>query len=191
MKRLTGVLLIAVVMVGGYFLLQFGYQTYMKVAYPVKYEEYITKYAKQYEVDPLLVLSVIRTESNFYEKAVSSADARGLMQLRPDTFEWAKSKAKSEESPSVEELFDPEVNIHYGIVTLKTLLDEFEHTDVALCAYHAGRGNVKKWLQKPDYSDDGKTLKQIPYNDTESYVRKIKETIKIYRKLYETEDSAT
>jgi len=183
-RRLTGIILIAAVGVAGVFLIWFGYRTYLKMAYPMRYQEYITRYAEEYQVNPLLIRAVIRTESSFYERAVSSENARGLMQLKPETFEWAMTKVKIEQSYTQEDLFDPEINIRFGTVTLKTLIDEFEDTDIALCAYHAGWGNVKSWLNNPKYSDDGKMLNEIPVDSTRSYVGKVREAMETYQRIY-------
>ena len=64
------------------------------------------------------------------------------------------------------------------------LMEKYESEELALAAYHAGTGNVDKWLKDSEYSDDGKTLKDIPFPSTKKYVTKVIETKKIYQKLY-------
>ena len=125
---------------------------------------------------------VIECESGYDERAVSYADARGLMQLTPDTFRWLQSKRG--ESLSEEMLFDAETNIKYGCYFYGILFGKYKDEATAIAAYHAGMGNVSKWLKDERYSDDGKTLSDIPFKNTEKYVNKVMKTRNIYSKLY-------
>ena len=67
-----------------------------------------------------------------------------------------------------------------GCYYLKYLFDRFKNVNVVLCAYNAGEGNVRKWLKNKEYSLDGKTIKSIPFNETDKYVKKINKTYKKY-----------
>ena len=140
-------------------------------------------YRKEIEAgscDPLLTIAVIRAESGFRANAVSGAGAVGLMQLMPETAEYVRAMhgyAKGE-------LTDPAYNILLGSAYLSYLLGKYRDIDTALAAYNAGEGNVFLWLKNSDYSDDGITLKAIPFPETAGYVEKINETFKIYKKLY-------
>lgn len=149
---------------------------------PTRYESIVLKYSAQYDVPAALVFSVIRTESDFDPEAVSSAGAMGLMQITPETFDWLQTKT-GENLPE-ERLFDPEISIRYGTYFLSILLREFENIDTAAAAYNAGMNAVIKWLRDPAYSDDGKTLKEIPYKETAYYVVKVNRALKDYRELY-------
>ena len=135
-----------------------------------------------YNVPPALIFSVINTESSFNKDAVSSAGARGLMQITPETFEWLQTKTG--ESLDNDKLFDPEVSIKYGTFFLSILLERFEVVDTAVAAYNAGMNAVSDWLKDPRYSDDGKNLKEIPYSETSYYVVKINRSLESYQKLY-------
>ena len=84
-------------------------------------------------------------------------------------------------------LFEPEANIQCGAFILRLLIDEFGTVDNALAAYHAGWGNVKKWLADEEHSSDGVNLSSIPFGDTARYVKKVNETSRIYRELYQFE----
>ncbi len=148
----------------------------MHYLYPLEYEDLVTQYAEEQNLDVSLVYAVIRCESGFEKKAVSDADAKGLMQLTDDTFYWVQSKTK--ESLPPERLFDPEINIRYGTLLLRLHLDEFQDVSLALAAYHAGRGAVNQWLD----DDSGEPI--IQYEDTRNYVSKVLETQKIYETLY-------
>jgi len=160
--------------------------------YPLKYTEYVEKYAEEYQVDPSFIYAVIHSESRFDPKAVSSVGASGLMQLMPDTFDWIKSRLKDDRVLSYEkDVFDPQINIQYGTYMLSMLLDEFQDRDVAVMAYHAGRGNVSKWLKNEKYSADGKTIHTIPYRDTATYVSHVNSAYWVYTKLYKNESGYT
>lgn len=154
----------------------------MKLLYPQKYEEYVEKYSAEYGIDPDLLFAVIKTESSFNPNAVSNADAVGLTQITPETFEWIKWKLGETDEDIT--LNDPETSVKYGAFFLSFLLNEFESSDVALAAYHAGRGRVNGWLKDESLSPDGKTLSQIPVAETAHYVKKVNKALNVYKKLY-------
>lgn len=157
-----------------------GYDVGKQVNYPVAYGDYIAKYAEKYELDPYLVMAVIKVESNFVPEARSSY-AAGLMQLTKETAEW---NAKTMKLGSCDYL-DPETNIMMGCHYLRHLIDEYENIDTALAAYNGGMGNISKWLADDDYSDDGVTLKYIPFKETREYVSKVNDNWENYKKLYQ------
>ncbi len=163
--------------------LRAGYTRYMRSAYPVEYEEYVEAYAAEYGLPPSLLYAVIRTESDFNPEAVSSAGAVGLMQLTEDTFSWAQYRCGVEELPQ-EQRFDPETSIHYGSCVLALLEEMYGVRETALAAYNAGMGNVNRWLTDEAYSDDGRTLKEIPYPETRHYVEKVLKAQEMYQRLY-------
>jgi soluble lytic murein transglycosylase len=155
-----------------------------KIFYPIKYEDQIVKYSQRYNINPCLVAAVIRTESNFNEKAVSHRDAKGLMQIMPETALWIAENMKLK-GFRVETLFDTEVNIAMGCWYIDNLNSEFNgDIDLVLAAYNGGRGNVQKWLKNKDYSSDGKNLNSIPFEETDKYVKKVNTNYNIYLKLY-------
>lgn len=158
-----------------------GFDWYQKTAYPREYSQYVEKYAREYQVDEDLIYAVIKTESGFDPKAVSVNDAKGLMQITKDTFDWISGKLGYKDKQH-DDLFDPETGIEYGTFFLSYLLNEFQEPEVALAAYHAGRGITNKWLQDPEYSPDGRVLEKIPYQDTAHYVKKAMKHYEIYQK---------
>lgn len=144
-----------------------------------EYDVIIEKYAAINELDPDLVRAVISVESNFNSKAVSGKKAKGLMQMTDETEAWCAWKNNLDSNPS--KLFDPEYNISMGCYYLSYLVDSFVSYEVALAAYNAGPGNVKNWLNNPEYSVDGKTLHNIPFPETEAYVRNVMHRYEIYK----------
>lgn len=159
-------------------------ERFLKYNYPLKYTPYVDEYAQTNGLNKSLVYAVIRTESNFNPKAVSNIGALGLMQLTPDTFEWAQTKTNENESLSTDSLYDPQMNVHYGTVVLSSLLNEFGREDTALAAYHAGRTKVKSWLTDAQYSHDGKSLYHIPFADTRAYVKRVLASKASYQEIY-------
>ena len=155
-----------------------------RLLYPRKYSRQVEQWAAEYELDPLLVYAFIRTESGFDPAATSSVEARGLMQMTEDAFEWVQYRMGDQSGVTYADIFDPEVAIKYGTYMLHLLLTETGDEMLAICSYHAGMGNVSAWLEQENYSKDGKTLDKIPYSDTEWYYNKVSEAKEIYRELY-------
>lgn len=160
-----------------------GYNRYIESTYPLKYQNYVEKYAAENHLDKYLVYAVIRTESGFDPSAESNVGARGLMQIMEDTFDWIKYKSDDEEAVYYD-MYDAETNIRYGCMLLGYLMEEFGNVEVVAAAYHAGRGNVTGWLADRKYSKDGVHLDEIPISDTAHYVDKIKKAIDKYVKMY-------
>ena len=140
-------------------------------------------FARDFNVPPGLVLAVIRTESDFCADAVSTAGAKGLMQLLPDTFAFVRDE-KLHEALEDNAIFDPAVNIRYGTYYLSYLFARFESWPTVLAAYNAGESRVAEWLDSSAYSKDGKTLFAIPFPETERYVERAMEHYRDYNEKY-------
>lgn len=158
----------------------------MKKIYPKKYSEHVENYSNEYNVDPLLVYAVIKVESNFNNNVVSKSNAKGLMQLMDSTATEISGNITDEESFESNKLFDAETNIKIGVKYLSELLEKYQgNTYVALAAYNAGIGNVDSWIEQGVIKADGSDIENIPYKETNTYVRKIIRDYEIYKKLYE------
>ena len=166
-------------------LLRVGYRHYMRTMYPMAYTELVEACAAEYGFDPSLVYALIRTESDFNPDACSSADARGLMQMTDETFEWAQRRAGRTDLLSADQLYDPEISIRYGVYALSLMREKYTHIPTLLAAYNAGMGQVGQWLKESRYSDDGATLKEIPYKETRDYIDKVLDAQEMYRELYD------
>lgn len=154
--------------------------------YPRRYSEIVAREAEEFGLPEGLVYAVIRTESGFDPRACSRAEAKGLMQLTQQTFEWM-AKEHPPENRGLD-LYDVDDNVHCGCALLRRLLDHYGEPEVALAAYNAGIGNVDRWLEDPEHSEDGKTLKKIPFPETAAYVKKVAKSWRVYEKLYFSPD---
>jgi soluble lytic murein transglycosylase len=140
--------------------------------YPRPYDAEVNAAAQAAQLTPEMVYAVMRQESLYRVDAVSSAGARGLMQLQPSTAQRAARYSKRA-TPSVEDLFVPSVNTSLGAARLRMLLDQFEgQTPLALAGYNAGANAVMRWLpQQPVDADIW--IENIPYNETRGYVQRV------------------
>lgn len=155
----------------------------IKKIYPQKYNVYVEKYALEYGVDRMLVYAIIKAESNFKPNIKSNSNAIGLMQLLEDTAGETANKIGIEYTDGC--LYDPETNIRLGIKYFSDLLKEYDNNYMlALTAYNAGTGNLKKWIEQGIIKPDGSNIEDIPYKETNNYVRKIVRDYNIYKDLY-------
>lgn len=154
----------------------------LKKFYIKEYEEYVEKYSDEFEIDSDLIFAMIKAESNFNKEAVSNKEAKGLMQLMYTT---ATDIAKSLDLEIDEEkVLDPEYNIMLGTKYISMLFSKYQNTGLALAAYNAGSGNVDKWIEEGTISADGENIENIPYKETNNYVRKILRDYEIYKEIY-------
>lgn len=154
----------------------------LRQLYPLKFAETVEREAQEFQLPQELVFAVIRAESGFDPKACSRADAKGLMQLTEPTFYWMAEEYPPENGGR--DVYDINDNVHCGCALLRRLLDHYGDAAVALAAYNAGIGNVDRWLEEREHSEDGKTLKKIPYPETAAYVKKVERNWGVYRELY-------
>ena len=158
----------------------------LKIIYPKTFKEYVSIYSEEYNIDENLIYALMKAESNFKSKAVSNRGAIGVMQLMEETALDVAKKAKIDidENNLKQELLKPEVNIKIGTIYIKTLLDQYQNVEVALAAYNAGIGTVNTWIEEGIIKKDGRDIENIPYKETNQYVRKILRDYKIYEYLY-------
>jgi len=155
-----------------------------KNIFPLEHKERIIGESQKYDIDPYLVMAVIRTESNFNELAESHAGAVGLMQIMEGTGAViAENLGKDNYSKDL--LKNADINIEFGTWYINWLLDKYDNDlKNALAAYNAGFNNVDKWLEDKNYSADGKTLNSMPYKETENFVNRVMLYRSIYNILY-------
>lgn len=182
-RVITELFVLSIAIVLAMWMARIGLSAYYQRAYPVRYETLIDAACEEKGLDRALVYAVVRTESHFNPEAVSHVGARGLMQIMPDAFDWVRMRQGKTGEPE-KGLFDPETNIDIGTEMLKMFLDEFDSVENVLCAYHAGRGSLMEWLKNEEYSPDGVSVSSIPFADTKAYVKKVTDTMEVYRKIY-------
>lgn len=189
-KWLIRLLVLAALAAAGIFLLRIGLHRLDLARYPLKYTQAVEQYAAENGLDPLLLYTVIRTESGFDPTATSGVGARGLMQITEETFNWIKSKIARDEAVAFDDLFDPAVNIRFGSYYFATCLARYEgDVATAAAAYHSGWGTVDKLLAKADYSENGQVLHTFPYEQMGLYVRKINRSYAKYQALYSNKEN--
>lgn len=158
------------------FLTVFGVNCCFGFLFPTKFEEEVTAACEKFGMDKAVVFSVINIESHFNADAVSKKGAVGLMQILPSTAEELAVSAGLEEF----DLKAPKDNILLGTCYLSQLSKKFDCLETALCAYNAGPANVTTWLKEEEKSEDGKTLKSIPFAETRGYIKKFRRNFKYY-----------
>jgi soluble lytic murein transglycosylase len=143
-----------------------------EILYPLAYWQTVSEVSDALQLDPLLLLSVIREESRFQSDALSPAGAIGLMQLMPQT---AKRAALHEriEINGRESISVVENNIRLGSRYLSQLVEEFGSVPASLAAYNAGEQRVRQWREAGNFASDDEFVEDIPYQETRDYVKRI------------------
>ena len=145
-----------------------------RLVYPLNYYKEVDKYAD----NPELMMSIIREESFFNPNAQSSVGARGLMQIMPAT-------AKGFAGVDAEDLFKPELNIKIGTSYYSSLRSMLNGDDIsAVASYNGGIGSINKWLKRFGNADIDEFVEQIPYVETQNYVKKVFRTYWNYLRVY-------
>ena len=177
------IILILIIIIISLILILLNINNILKLVYRQDYSEYVEKYAKENNIDSLLVYAIIKAESNFDDDAVSNKGAMGLMQLMDET---AKEVATNElmEYNSEETLYNPEKNIQIGVKYFADLKEIFGNDAISIAAYNAGMGTVNSWIEEGIIKADGSDIENIPYKETNMYVRKILRDYNMYQRLY-------
>ncbi|HHW62210.1 MAG TPA: lytic transglycosylase domain-containing protein [Syntrophomonadaceae bacterium] len=163
----------------------FIFPRWISFFYPLPHQELVFTTASEEDVDPYLVFAIIRVESKYQTGAESPKGAKGLMQIMPETAEWI-AEQKGIDDFQAQNLHDPEVNIQFGCWYLRSLQEEFGGNETTMiAAYNAGRGRVKEWIRSGLWDGREETIENIPYNETEEYVRNVLKTYHAYRAIYD------
>ena len=153
------------------------------VIFPMDYWTLIRQYATEHDLDPYMMAALIQQESTFTPDVRSAANAYGLMQLIPAAGrQYAKKVGLGRFSVGL--LTQPEANIRMGMAYFKDLSDRFGGAHFAIASYNAGPHRVSKWrTEKPNLPDD-EFIDDIPYPETQNYVKKVLGMAEDYRRLY-------
>ena len=141
--------------------------------FPVAHQESIQRHTGQQNLDPSWVLGLMRSESAMAEDAISSAGARGLMQITPATArQLSRRHGLSYSGP--DQLLQAEFNIQLGTAYLRDLLDDYSNNPVlAAGAYNAGPRAVERWLDGTGPTDAAMWIETLPYFETREYIPRV------------------
>jgi peptidoglycan lytic transglycosylase len=159
---------------------------YWEALFPRPYWSDLKKFSVANGLDPYLVASLIRQESEFNPIAVSRANAVGLMQLLPRTGKLVAHQV-SMKRYSASQLYTPTVNLELGTRYFRGMVDQFGGSfEQALAAYNAGTDRVEEWMGQGKYRDMAEFVESIPFTETREYVQAIMRNASVYRQLYGT-----
>jgi len=152
--------------------------------YPLAYSDVINDYEKELPIDKKLIFAMMREESRFQSDVISRADAIGLMQIIPPTAEKLAKELEVQDF-DLKDMFRPKINIRFGMKYLLDLKDMFNGEKIYMIAsYNAGEEAVSRWLKNSDVKEIEEFIEEIPYTETNGYVKKVLKTYWIYQNLY-------
>lgn len=159
------------------------FEDFKDIMYPLAFWPVVESASKRFDIDPFLLLSIMREESRFKPEAKSTAGAIGLMQLMPMTAKRLvrKTGLQIKDNSDIREI---KTNITIGAFYLKELIREFGSTIIATAAYNAGEERVRDWLNKGGYRSPDEFVEDIPYEETRNYVKRVLTTYIKYRLWY-------
>ena len=154
-----------------------------RVIFPVAYWDLIAREASAHGLDPYLMLALIAQESTFQPDVRSAANAWGLMQIEPATGRVYASKLRIRPF-STARLTQPEINVRIGMTSFADRLKKFGNVAATLASYNAGDSRVVRWLaDRPSFTQE-EFIDDIPFPETQNYVKRILGTAEDYRILY-------
>ncbi|HZN91026.1 MAG TPA: lytic transglycosylase domain-containing protein [Thermoleophilaceae bacterium] len=157
-----------------------------EITLPLRHDDVIRQQADDKGLDPALIAAVIYEESRFRDQT-SSAGARGLMQITPDTADFI-AKHSGGIRFRQEDLATPQINIAYGSYFLRYLIDHYDgNEEPAIAAYNAGLTNVDGWVAEAGGPSEFDTVGDIPFPETRAYVSNVLERRGEYRDHYAEE----
>ena len=155
----------------------------LRVTYPVQYWSLIRKHSAQHGLDPFIVAALIAQESGYNPEARSAADAWGLMQVVPATGR-AYARKLGIRGFTTRSLWNPEINIRIGTAFFRDQIDRLGGVHAALASYNAGPTRARRWMAEKPGLDRDEWIDDIPFPETQFYVKRILGTAEDYRALY-------
>jgi soluble lytic murein transglycosylase len=154
-----------------------------KVIFPLDYWTLIKRHADRRGLDPYLIAALVAQESSFDPEVRSAANAYGLMQIVPATGRRL-ARSLGIRRFSTGKLTDPETNVKLGTFYFKGLVNQFGGAHFALASYNAGENRVERWIAERGPMPQDEFIDDIPFPETQLYVKKILGTAEDYRQLY-------
>ncbi len=153
--------------------------------YPETYKSDVKKHSELMKIDPYLIWSIMRAETQYKADAISPVGAAGLMQFMPYTAQKIASVLK--QTVKTEELFMPEKSIEFGAAYLKKLSIELDgQKPLIAAAYNGGPHRVKQWLSNLGQMDYDVFIEHIPFAETRTYTKRVLTYRAMYDKIYNT-----
>jgi soluble lytic murein transglycosylase len=155
----------------------------LRIIFPLDYWPLITKYSEMHQLDPYLIAALMAQESTFTAEIRSHANAYGLMQIIPGTGRrYARKLGISPFNTTM--LRQPEINVRIGTQYFRDLIDRFGGAHFALASYNAGESRVDRWTDERPGVPQDEFIDDIPFPETQNYVKRILGTAEDYRALY-------
>ena len=156
-----------------------------KLAYPLYFVDEVNKYSSEFDLDPYIVMAIIKEESHFDTSAKSYVGAGGLMQVMPDTASFIAGKYGIPYNSALRNNIDN--NIQLGCAYLDFALSQLSKKYLfAVAGYNGGHNAVKKWNETLNYSDYDEFVEEIPFAETQTYIRKVFRSYWNYLNIYDT-----
>ena len=160
-------------------------ESYFSFVYPRGYPHWVEPLARERKLPPELVYALIYTESWYRPKVVSPANAIGLMQIIPQTGNEIAGDLNVENF-QIEDLYDPQTNLTFGTHYLRKMVNHFNgRLPCAIASYNAGPRVVGKWVRNKGNLSDELFIEEIPYQETNRYVKKVTTAMMIYKAMYD------
>ena len=157
---------------------------YWSSLYPEAYKKYVQQFANNRKVDPFLIWSIMKAETQYKSDAISPVGAVGLMQFMPYTLQKIDRLIGGKEVKT-EELFKPEKSIEYGAAYLKKLSIELDYQrPLIAAAYNGGPHRVKQWLRNMGQLEYDVFIEHIPFAETRTYTKRVITFRSMYDKIY-------
>jgi hypothetical protein len=162
-----------------------------RALFPMPYYEPVSRFSVQRNLDPFLVLAIMRQESKFKRFARSPAFARGLMQLIPSTATRLATDVGLK-GFSLEHLYSPEVNINLGTRYIQEIIQRFgRQLEVIAAGYNSGESNVRRWLDCTTSKEAFEFVSNIDLAETKAYVMIVRGNYESYKRTYQKENLAS
>lgn len=178
--KILGLIVIGIVMA---IIISFSIVAYQTSRQKIAYQDEIKKYSEKYNMDPLLIASIIKVESDYDNSAHSNQNAKGLMQLLDASAKHSAELIGEEYYP--DKLKDVDYNLNLGVGYFNYLYKYYNNVDLALAAYNGGIGNVDKWINEKKIDKHDPDPTKIPVEETRQYVIKINSNYDLMKVFYE------
>ena len=178
--KILGLIVIGIVMA---IIISFSIVAYQTSRQKIACQDEIKKYSEKYNMDPLLIASIIKVESDYDNGAHSNQNAKGLMQLLDASAKHSAELIGEEYYP--DKLKDVDYNLNLGVGYFNYLYKYYNNVDLALAAYNGGIGNVDKWINEKKIDKHDPDPTKIPVEETRQYVIKINSNYDLMKVFYE------